>query len=225
MYNFHPANESANATFSHAADPCARLNWLTHWNAEAERHAILFPDAREEEQVRLMRRPVATREAFKRFGLLLGAFVPAALFYRMFNYGVDEDGSSFERLYFPLFFPLLLWTMNVVCCLMGWKMGGVFGAKIDDYERASWHRMCASAAGAGALWGITTGSVGGVLFFGFGSLFGALIALPFGILGFLLFTVFHRLMSHGGMIDARHFWPLACGVVLIITALILSPNL
>ncbi|MCA1555820.1 MAG: hypothetical protein LC747_03925 [Acidobacteria bacterium] len=33
------------------------------------------------------------------------------------------------------------------------------------------------------------------------------------------------IMARGGMIDARHFWPLACGVVFTITALILSPNL
>lgn len=171
--------------------------------------------------MRLMRRPIATREAFKRFGLLLGAFVPAALFYRMFNYNMNPHISSGEQ----LFTLLLMLAMNMACCLMGWKMGGVFGSRIDDYERASWHRMCASATGAGALWGLTTGSVGGVLGFGFGSLFGAFIALPFGMLGFLLFTPLHRLMARGGMIDARHFWPLACGVVLTITALILSPNL
>ena len=163
-----------------------------------------------------MRRPLATREAFALFGLLLGAFVPAALFYRMFNYGFHAKTTEFE-----LLFSLLLLAMNIACCLMGRKMGRVFGAKIDAYERASWHRMCASATGAGALWGLTTGSVGGVLFFGFGSLLGALFAIPFGMLGFLLFTLLHRLMARGGMIDARHFWPLACGVVLIITALIL----
>jgi hypothetical protein len=67
--------------------------------------------------------------------------------------------------------------------------------------------------------------VGGVLFFGVGSLFGAFMALPFGMLGFLLFTPLHRLMACGGMIDARHLWPLACGVALTISALILSPNL
>jgi hypothetical protein len=168
-----------------------------------------------------MRRPLATREAFNIFGLLLGTFVPAAIFYRIFNYGFGEDFWSFERLYFPLFYPLLLCAMNVACCLMGRRMGALFGGRIDTYERASWHRMGLRATGAGALWGLTTGAVGGVLFFGFGSLFGALTALPIGMLGFLLFTMLHRLMARGGMIDARHFWPLACGVVLTITALIL----
>lgn len=168
-----------------------------------------------------MRRPLATREAFDLFGLLLGALVPAAIFYRMFNYGFHANGSGFEQ----LLFPLLLWAMNVACCLMGWKMGAVFGARIDNYERASWHRMCVRAVGAGALWGLTTGAVGGVLFFGVGSLFGAVIALPVGMLSFLIFTPLHRLMARGGMIDARHFWPLACGVVLTISALILSPHI
>jgi hypothetical protein len=228
MYNFHPANETATATtttatttpFGRANDPYARLNWLAHWNAEADRHAQLFRNAREEEELRLMRRPLASREAYARFGLLLGAFVPAALFYRMFNYGFDPNVPVGQK----LFMPLLLLAMNVACCLMGRKMGAVCGDRVDDYERGSWHRMCVNAAGLGALWGITTGAVGGVLFFGIGSLFGAFIALPFGMLGFLLFTLFHRLLARGGMIDARHVWPLACGVVLTITALILSTN-
>jgi hypothetical protein len=191
------------------------------WNAEAERHALLVRDAREEEQLLLMRRPVDAREAFALFGLLLGVFVPAAMFYRMFNYGFHQSGSSFEQ----LFFPLLLLAMNVVCGLTGRKMGSVFGGRIDAYERASWHRMCARATGAGALWGLTTGSVGGVLFFGFGSLLGALLALPVGMLGFASFTPLHRLMARGGMIEARHLWPLACGVALTIAALILNPYL
>ncbi len=85
--------------------------------------------------------------------------------------------------------------------------------------------MGVRTTGVGALWGLTTGAVGGVWFFGFGSFFGALIALPVGMLGFALFTPLHRLMARGGMIDARHFWPLAGGVVFTITALILSPRI
>jgi hypothetical protein len=221
MYHIYPASKSANATFAPANDPCARLNWLTQWDAETERRARLFRNAGEEEQLRRMRRPVATRAAFARFGLLLGAFVPAALFYRMFNYGIETRGSGAGR--FSMF--LLLLAMNVTCCLVGEKIGARCGGMIDNYERTSWHRMCACAAGLGALWGLTTGAAGGVLFFGIGAPFGAFIALPFGMLGFLLFTPLHRLMARGGMIDARHVWPLAFGVVLTITALILSPNL
>ena len=222
MHNFHPANESTTPIVAYANnDQGARLNWLTLCNADAERHARLFRNAREEEQLRLMRCPIATREAFALFGLLLGAIVPTAIFYRMFNYGFHANGSGFEQ----LLFPVLLWAMNFVCCLMGWKMGGVFGSRMDNYERASWHRICVCSAGVGALWGLTTGAVGGVLFFGVGSLFGALVALPVGILGFALFTPFHRLMARGGMIDARHFWPLACGVVFTVATMILSPNI
>jgi hypothetical protein len=191
------------------------------WNAWAERHAQLFRNAREEEALRLMRRPLATRDAFARFGLLLGSLVPAAIFYRMFHYGIDPRGSDAAQ----LFMPLLLLAMNGTCCLVGEKMGAVLGGNIDTYERASWHWTSACAMVAGAFWGLTTGAAGGSLFFGIGALFGAFIALPVGLLGFLLFTLLHRLMARGGMIDARHFWPLACGVVLAITALILSPNL
>jgi hypothetical protein len=168
-----------------------------------------------------MRRPISTRDAFKRFGVLLGAFVPAALFYRMFPYNADTNISSGEQ----LFALLLLLAMNVICCLTGRFMGSVIGRRIDPYERGSWHLMLAYSLCVGAFWGIVTGAAGGSLVFIIGALFGAFVAVPFGIAGFMLFTPLHRLMARGGMIDARHFWPLACGVVLTITALILSPNL
>jgi len=169
----------------------------------------------------LMRRPIAAREAFDIFGLMLGAFVPAAIFYRLFNYGFLNEGSGFGQ----LLYPALFCAMNIVCCVVGGRTGAVFADSIELFERKSWTRMVAYAAFAGACWGVVTGAAGGALFFIIGALFGAFIALPVGVAGFVSFVMLHRLMARGGMIDARHFWPLACGVVLTITALILSPYL
>jgi hypothetical protein len=44
------------------------------------------------------------------------------------------------------------------------------------------------------------------------------------MLAFTLFTLLHRLLVRGDMIDARHFWPLACGITMLIAALVLNPQ-
>lgn len=224
MSNFHPANENATATtaiatttpFGRTNDPYARLNWLTHWNAEAEQHLRLFRNPREEQDILLMRRPLTPQEAFGLFGLLLGALVPAAIFLRMLL-ALHAD----ERMSFFIFFA---W-MNFTCALVGLGMGRLTGKNIDQVERRGWNRMLFHALGKGIAWGATTGAAGGLIAFGFGAIVGAAIATPIGIVAFVAFTLLHRLMARGGMIDARHFWPLACGVVLTISALILSPYL
>jgi hypothetical protein len=74
----------------------------------------------------------------------------------------------------------------------------------------------------GTVWGAVAGGAGGLVFFGIGSLFGIVCAVPVGIVAFTLFTPLHRLLARGGMIDARHFWPLACGINMIVSALILG---
>ncbi len=81
--------------------------------------------------------------------------------------------------------------------------------------------MLPMAAAFGILWALVTGAAGGAIFFGIGAIFGAVCAIPVGIAAFLIFTPIHRLLAHGGMIDARHFWPLALGIVAVITMLIL----
>jgi hypothetical protein len=45
------------------------------------------------------------------------------------------------------------------------------------------------------------------------------------MLAFAAFAPLHRLLARGGMIDARHLAPLAWGINLAISALILSPRL
>ena len=161
-----------------------------------------------------MRRPLTAQEAYARFGLLLGALVPAAIFIRiLFALNTDERMSYF----------IFLSLMNFTCALVGLGMGRLMGRNVEQVERRGWNRMFLHACGKGIAWGATTGAAGGLLAFGVGAIAGAAIAIPVGLVAFASFTLFHRLMARGVMIDARHFWPLACGVVLTITALILSP--
>jgi hypothetical protein len=190
-------------------DTYARLNWLIAANRYEENRRRLFRNDDDEWQMQLMRRPIRTERAYALLGLLLGTLVPAAIFYRF----LIDNGTKLI---------LLCLLMNVITMLVGRKVGAHIGKSMDEVERSSRIKMMLLAAFYGACWAIATGAAGGAVVFGFGALFGALIAFPVGILAFILFTPLHRLASHGGMIAARHFWPLACGVVLFIVALILG---
>ena len=160
-----------------------------------------------------MRRPVAARRAYALVGLMLGVFPPAAIFTQMFGYGFGE-GSGL------LFLGCLL--MNVICAVVGYWMGAALSRLFEEWERESWTKMLLLVPVFGACWGAITGAAGGFIFFGIGAIFGAYMAMAVGAVAFTLFAALHRLVWRGGMIDARHFWPLASGVTLVISALILG---
>jgi hypothetical protein len=193
----------------------ARLNWLLAVNAEETRRRKLFGNAAEEEELLLMRRPLSTGRAFALFGLVLGLFPPAAIFIKMFGYGAVGYHSSFL-----LFIGCLL--MNFTCAGVGYAMGQALGRAIENVERQSWTAMMILLPLIGAAWGGVTGFAGGLIFIGIGAIFGAIFAIPIGALCFTLFAPFHRILARGGMIDARHFWPLASGASLLAAALVLG---
>lgn len=175
----------------------------------------LFRNALEEEEMLLMRRPISTEKAYALFGLLLGTFPPATIFYRWF-------GGELTHPYFQLDWFVLLLAMNVSCCLFGRRMGASVSRWLVDKESTSrtWNFFMSLTAGIS--WGVVTGAAGGLPAFGIGAIFGVLCAVPVAMVAFPLFASLHRPLARGGMIDARHFWPLACGVVMFITALILG---
>ncbi|HEY0377697.1 MAG TPA: hypothetical protein VGC87_12300 [Pyrinomonadaceae bacterium] len=182
----------------------------------AEERSRAFSSACEEEEVLLMRRPLAAQEAYARFGLLLGTLPPAAIFLKLFGRMLVGPGDSIHpRLLF------LLFLMNAFCAAAGLFFGSRLSRLASAAEELRWPIMLIAAAGIGFIWGVATGAVGGLPAFGFGAIVGAICAVPVGMLAFLLFVPLHRLLTRGGMIDARHLWPLACGVVTVITALIL----
>jgi hypothetical protein len=193
----------------------ARLNWVLKANADAAEHRKLFRNDFEEDAMMLMRHPLPARKASAAFGLMLGTLPPAAIFGRIFHYGwttVDRDLTLFG----------LCLLMNIVCAVVGMAMGAAMGRSLDNLKRASWNKTVLLSLWYGALWGAVAGGAGGLLFFGFGAIVGIACAIPVGMAAFLLFTPLHRLLARGGMIDARHFWPLACGITMTIAALVLS---
>jgi hypothetical protein len=199
----------------------ARLRRLEAALAAAEQHEHRFRCAREEEEMLLLRRPLTTARAYALFGLLLGALPPAAILFRLLG------PTVFGRMEWGLLYIYVSFSAAMLagCCLVGYYMGRKVGRRIDEAERVSWLRTIIASLAAGFVWSSITGAAGGAIVFLIGALFGLLCALPVGLMAFPLFTVCHRLLAHGGMIDARHFWPVACGVAMIIAALILSPGL
>ena len=192
-----------------------RLSWLLAENELEAKRKRLFPTAQEEEQMLLMRHPVPTPKAFALFGMLLGTFPPAAIL-------ISLLGDAISRPYFPPGGWLILLCINLICCLAGRYFGFKVSRMISAIERDSWILMLFESLVIGFLWALGTGSAGGLLVFGIGALAGATFATPVGILAFGLFVPLHRLLARGGMIEASHFWPLACGVTMVITAAILG---
>lgn len=162
-----------------------------------------------------MRRPLEARRAYALLGLMLGLFPPAAIFIKMFGYGLGMYSES------ALLFLICLF-MNFTCAGVGYVMGGALSPSIEKFQRGKWTQMFLWLLLIGAAWGAVTGGAGGLLFIGIGAIFGTLFAIPVGALAFALFASLHRLVSRGGMIDARHFWPLGAGVTLMVAALIMG---
>lgn len=198
------------------ADTAARLRWLEAALASDNGSRAARRRAREEEQSLAFQSPITTREAFAWFGTFLGLFPPAAIFCRLLWRVSGED--SFAGLL------ALAVLMNVICCAVGRAMAIQLSGSVDRLERSSWVLMAVVPALLGFVWALVTGAAGGLLFFGVGALFGAVCAVPAGMLGFGLFAPLHRLLARGGMIEERHLWPLAYGVNGLIVALILSPH-
>lgn len=166
----------------------------------------------------MMRRPLSIERAYALFGLLLGTLPPAAIFYKVFG-----DAVARHNFQWGLF--LLLLAMNVVCGIMGRFIGSKLTRMAAAIEAASdnhFIRVLFIPFLIGMIWGAATGAAGGLIFVGIGAIFGAMFAIPVGILAFALFRPLHRWLAHGGMIETSQLWPLACGVVLTITALILG---
>jgi hypothetical protein len=196
-------------------DVYARLNWLLEVNTREQLRRRRFRSAREEYELQLMRRPLDSKRAFAVLGAMLGLLPPAAIFIKMFGYGLGGSGGGAL-----LFFVCLL--MNLTCAGMGYLMGSALAKPLEQLGRETWTKMLLGVPCLGAAWGAVTGFMGGLIFFGFGAVFGSVFAIPVGALAFTLFAVLHRVVARGAMIDARHFWPLACGTTLVASALILG---
>jgi hypothetical protein len=157
---------------------------------------------------------ITTEEAYETFGMMLGLFPPAAIFYQ-----VITD----TQITLPFFLSFLLILINLVCCLVGRWIGRKLGTSMLDTDQGPFSMTIIGAISAGITWAVFTGIAGGFLFFVVGAFIGFICAIPIGILGFLMFAPIHRILACDGLTKKEQFWPLACGVIAVIVTFILSP--
>ncbi len=190
-------------------------------------------NAWEPDVVDAMHRPIGLRQAYGLMGLLLGLFPPAALFWKIFGYGVFSPSPWIKGLWFltPMFV-----AMNLACAAVGYLAAdmfrrnltrpragcGILGSKYELGDYVLWRKFLFLLPFVAAFWGLITGGAGGVLFFGFGIVFGSIIAIPVGVLGMTAFGISHRILQRDGMIELRQLLPVALGIASAITAFILG---
>ena len=198
---------------------------------ELARDEVACKPARVKEEWRALRSvtlgpSLTTGEAYAWFGSFLGLFPPFAIFARIIGLALSEEAQ--RRLPTDnalLYLGLLFLVMNAICCLVGRKFGALLGRKFGDPRAWRWPIFVFSSLMMAVAWGIVTGAAGGAVGFLIGAVVGIFYAVPVALAAFPVFAVLHRALSRDGMIEERQLWPLAFGVPLIITALILGLRL
>ena len=192
-----------------------RLDALLAVNAATAREKFLYRSEQEKTEAALMRNPLSTKQAYAWFGLLLGTFPPAAIFTRFL---IDSRGLSDG----DLWILGVIAIVNVISAVVGYFSGKLIGKIVGELEKTSWLPMIFALPFVGILWGILAGGAGGVIIFIIGAFFGALLGSAVGSIALPAFTIFHRLLKKGDMIDRKHFLPLAFGITFIICGFILG---
>jgi hypothetical protein len=172
----------------------------------------------EQDCVLLMRNPVSMEQAYRVLGYLLGLFPPAAIFFRIFHYGITTP----PRIEFSLGLFFFCLIMNLICCFVGGPMGRFVGRALFNKDPNSWNRRALRSLAYALIWALVTGATGGAIFFGVGAYFGFACAVPVALLAFPLFTLVHATVLKDGMIESGQLWPIASGVSLLVATMILS---
>lgn len=162
-----------------------------------------------------MRHPLSARKAYATYGFMLGLCPPLGLFINKLSGRAASGDDALLGFGFCL-------MVSVVCAMVGMMTGSLLSGSLQRLDRSSWNRTVLLSLWCGAVWGGVTYGAGGLAFIGIGAIFGLLYGVPLGMAAFLLFTTLHRLLARGGMMDARHFWPLACGIALTLAALMFN---
>lgn len=171
----------------------------------------MYRSDKEKLEAELMKNPLSLEKTFSYFGLMLGAFPPAAMFLR-----VAMDGKP-EGWIFGVMF-----IINLISAVVGFFSGKLVAKAIRSFEQMNWLPMVLALPFLGLLWGAVTGAAGGVIVFVVGAFFGAILGGIVGSATLPAFTILHRLMKKGESIELKHFLPLALGITFVICGFILG---
>lgn len=192
-----------------------RLDTLLAVNTENARKKVLFRSEQEKTEVSLMSNPLTDKQVFAYLGLLLGIFPPAAIFTRF----IINEGNFRSDDFWIIGVVAII---NLISAIVGYFSGKFIGKIVGELEKMSWTKMLFALPFIGILWGILAGGAGGIIVFVVGAIFGAVLGAAVGSIALPVFTIFHRMLKKGDVIDRKHFLPLAFGITLVICAFILG---
>lgn len=192
-----------------------RLDHLLAVNAETARQKAMFQSDKEKLEADLMKSPLNTEKTYAYFGLLLGTFPPAAFFTK---FAIDSRIALGEEAWI---FGILF-IVNLISAVVGYFSGKLIAKSVREVEKYSWWAMFLVLPFVGMFWGILAGGAGGAIIFIFGAFFGAILGALVGGIALPTFTVFHRLLKRGDVIELQHFLPLAFGITFAICSFIIG---
>ena len=192
-----------------------RLDLLLETNAEIACEKSSFISEREKLEALTMKNPLSVEKTFAYFGILLGAFPPTALFTRFF---IDSRIFQSEGVWLLGIAAIVILISTVV----GYLSGKFIGNIVFELEKLSWSKMLTAIPFVGIFWGVIAGAAAGVIIFGIGAFFGAVIGGLVGAAALPFFSIFHRLLKRADKIERKHFLPLAFGITFIISAFFLG---
>lgn len=196
----------------------AILERLESLIAENERHELALAGgepADDEFEAALMKRPVSTKHALSYFGVAIGSIIPASILGLML-----ANANPSNAFVFTVLSVLAVVTTSATGFFTGRKVGEI----VHRIEQFNVFGMFGLAILTGLVWGIVSGGFGGMFLFGIGLFPGAILG---GIAGGVLlpfFTLFHRGLKKGDMIELSHLLPIILGLTLIVSASILGAS-
>ena len=171
----------------------------------------MYRSDREKIEAETMKNPLSLDKTFSYFGLILGTLPPAAMFIR---FAIDGHLEGW------IFGVMLI--INLISSVVGFFSGKVIAKAIRYFENLKWSTMILALPFLGLLWGIVSGGAGGIIVFIIGAFFGALLGGIVGGIALPAFTILHRSLKKGEMIELKHFLPIAFGITSIICGFILG---
>lgn len=191
------------------------MNTLLKINAKTARDKALYRTDKERQAAALMKNPLDFKKAYSYLGLLLGTFPPLTIFAKWaYVTGITPRDE------FWIFGILFL--VNLTTAVTGYFTGKLLGKSFAEAESLSWTKMLLTVPFIGLLWGVMAGGAGGVFIFVVGAFFGALLGGIVGAVTAPFFTILHRLLKQGEMIELKHFLPISFGIIFSICSFILG---
>lgn len=192
-----------------------RLARLLLLNAEIARDKQLYPTERDRINVSLLTSPIDSKESIGYFGLLIGTLPPFALLLKL----VGETASGWQM---SALFLSLLAVAGIATGLAGFASRRFVASAIESSSRLRLPNRIAALSLIGLAWGTASGAIGGLFIFVIGSIFAGILGGVVGAIALPLMIGLRSLVSHGDLVEMRHFRPIALGITLTLCALILG---